>query len=200
MPAPTPLHFGRYYHIYNRGNNRENIFIEERNYQYFLRLWEKYIEPVAETYAYCLMRNHFHFLVRIKDFEYIPDRISHRKPPIGILGQQFSNLFNAYTRTINSSYQRTGALFQRPFKRVEVSSEAYLLRLITYLHQNPQIHGFVEDFSQWSHSSYRALLANQPSFLKREQVIEWFGDREHFEAYHQILVREDQIHSRGLET
>jgi len=61
------LQSGVYYHIYNRGNNRENLFLEEKNYPYFLFLYEKHIEPVADTYAYCLMRNHFHLLVRIKE-------------------------------------------------------------------------------------------------------------------------------------
>ncbi|MBE9507489.1 MAG: hypothetical protein IMY86_05515, partial [Chloroflexi bacterium] len=66
MSKPVPLQYGGYYHIYNRGNNREDIFVEERNYLHFLRLYAKYIGPVADTYAYCLLRNHFHFLVRIK--------------------------------------------------------------------------------------------------------------------------------------
>jgi putative transposase len=66
MTSPTPLQPGQYYHIYNRGNNRENVFIEKRNYPYFLKLYARHIEPVADTYAYCLLRNHFHFLVRIK--------------------------------------------------------------------------------------------------------------------------------------
>jgi REP element-mobilizing transposase RayT len=64
---PIPLQYGLTYHIYNRGNNRENIFIEERNYRCFLQLYLKYIEPIAWTFAYCLLRNHFHLLVRIKD-------------------------------------------------------------------------------------------------------------------------------------
>ena len=58
---------GKPYHIYNRGNNRENIFIEKRNYQYFLTLYEKHIAPIADTFASCLIRNHFHLVVRIKD-------------------------------------------------------------------------------------------------------------------------------------
>jgi len=69
MSKPTPLQYGRYYHIYNRGNNRENIFIDGRNYSHFLKLYTRYVEPVADTYAYCLLRNHFHFLVRIKTVE-----------------------------------------------------------------------------------------------------------------------------------
>jgi REP element-mobilizing transposase RayT len=54
---------GNYYHIYNRGNNGEPLFFEEENYIYFLKLYDKYISPIAETYAWCLMKNHFHFLV-----------------------------------------------------------------------------------------------------------------------------------------
>jgi len=71
MPKLIPLQPGQYYHLYNRGNNRENIFREERNYTYFLRLYAKHIEPVAETYAYCLLRNHFHVLVKIRDAEHL---------------------------------------------------------------------------------------------------------------------------------
>jgi REP element-mobilizing transposase RayT len=71
MTSPSPLLFDTYYHIYNRGNNRENIFVEERNYEYFLRLYEKHITPVADTFAYCLLQNHFHICVRIKSEEEI---------------------------------------------------------------------------------------------------------------------------------
>ena len=67
MPDPIPLVPGQYYHIYNRGINGEVIFREERNYPYFLQLYAKYITPIAETYAYCLLSNHFHFLLRLND-------------------------------------------------------------------------------------------------------------------------------------
>jgi len=66
MQTVIPLQPGQYYHIYNRGVNRTNIFVEERNYVYFLKLYAKHISPVAETFAYCLLRNHFHLLVRIR--------------------------------------------------------------------------------------------------------------------------------------
>jgi hypothetical protein len=67
MTKSIPLQPGNYYHIFNHGNNRENIFIQERNYTYFLQLYTRYIDPVADTFAYCLLRNHFQLLVRIKD-------------------------------------------------------------------------------------------------------------------------------------
>ncbi len=72
-----PLQYGKYYHIYNRAVGKENLFRQTTNYEHFLGLYDKYIEPVAETYAWCLMPNHFHFLVRIKDEEeidYLPPK------------------------------------------------------------------------------------------------------------------------------
>ena len=120
------------------------------------------IEPIASTFAYCLLRNHFHFLVRIRDLPPSPVRWAteietlsdHDGPPdrapelveLPNPSRQFSHFFNAYTRTINHTYQRTGTLFQRPFGRIPVTTGAYFARLIVYIHQNPQKHGFVEDF------------------------------------------------------
>lgn len=67
MQKMVPLEPGRFYHVYTRGNNRENLFFEEKNYDYFLQLYKKYISPFADTYAYCLLRNHFHFLIKVKE-------------------------------------------------------------------------------------------------------------------------------------
>ncbi len=67
MSLTIPLYPGQVYHIYNRGINRENIFIEDRNYYYFLELYTRHISPVADTFAYSLLKNHFHLMVRIKE-------------------------------------------------------------------------------------------------------------------------------------
>ena len=66
MTSPSPLLYDTYYHIYNRGVNGENIFIEERNYDHFLNLFAKHIEPVCDLFGYCMLRNHFHLSVRVK--------------------------------------------------------------------------------------------------------------------------------------
>jgi putative transposase len=66
---PTPMRCGAFYHVYNRGINGEDLFKEARNYPYFLKLYAKYIPPVAETYAYCLLKNHFHLLIRVRSKE-----------------------------------------------------------------------------------------------------------------------------------
>ena len=206
---PIPLQYGLTYHIYNRGNNRESIFIEERNYRYFLRLYLKYIEPIAWTFAYCLLRNHFHFLVRIKDLPLEPVRWAtetetfrdHDGPPdrsrnlveLPNPSKQFSHLFNAYARTINQHYGRTGALFQRPFGRIPVTTDAYFARLIVYIHQNPQKHGFVKDFRDWPYSSYYTLLSDKPTHLQRDTVLGWFDGVQNIAAWHLPEMQDKEI-------
>ena len=177
MTSPPPLLYDTYYHIYNRGVNRENIFIEERNYTHFLNLYTKYIQPVADTFAYCLLRNHFHILVRTRSEEEIPQTLKQNQnqtlrvlktlrvlPPdrsleVSIPSKNFSNFFNAYAKTINSTYGRTGSLFQNPFGGVPVANDHQFWGVIAYIHQNPQKHKFVQDFRQWKWSSYHTILA-----------------------------------------
>jgi putative transposase len=213
MTNPIPLQHGRFYHIYNRGVNRENIFLEQRNYLHFLKLYMKYIVPIAYTYAYCLLRNHFHFLLQIKTPEQIVQSDGNltgledenltglkqssiadlsglaAKPPSKI----FSNFFNAYAKSINIGYGRTGSLFQRPFGRIEVDSEPYFIRLVTYIHHNPVKHGFVEDFHDWPYSSYKAIISTKPSHVERATVLNWFGGRDAFIDAHDQPLLESEI-------
>ena len=190
MTSPPALQYGVYYHIYNRGVNRENVFREERNYPYFLKLYAQHIEPVAETYAYCLLRNHFHLLVRIRDEETLKVSETFR---VLNPSHQFSNLFNAYAKAINKANDRTGSLFQHPFGRVAVTSDAYFACLVAYIHHNPQKHRFVDDFRDWPYSSYQTHLSYKTTRLKRNEVIEWFQGREQFAAFHQMDVDERKI-------
>lgn len=168
---------GKFYHIYNRGNNREDIFIEDRNYGYFLRQYEKYISSVADTFAYCLLRNHFHLLVRIKISEANLDP-----------SRQFSHLFNSYAKAINKFYERTGSLFQARFKRKEVQSLSDLKLMVHYIHHNPQKHKFVSDFRHYKHSSYEIIRTSKASFISVDEVLGWFGGREGYERYHVLGI------------
>lgn len=209
MPTnPDPLAFGTFYHIFNRGNNQENVFIQERNYAYFMELWWKHTSRIAETYAYSLLKNHFHATVYIKNKEdltgfreSIPDSghsprksRDEKEADENLSGlnlkepsQYFANFFNAYTRGVNIATGRSGALFETPFKRIPVTDERYLMRLIVYIHQNPQKHAFVEDFRDWNYSSYHDLIGNAPTRLQRDKMMELFGSREDFIRIHQEI-------------
>lgn len=183
-----PLETGKYYHIYNRGNNGIDLFYEKENYYHFLRLFEKYIEPIAEVYAWVLLKNHFHFLVYIKEENEIDkSQLSYStvdKPKKIIASKQFSNLFNAYTLSINKRIKRTGSLFEKPFKRIEVTSDKYFQNLIYYIHNNPVHHGFSDSMIEYPWSSYGSVISKKPTKLKRNRIIEIFDDVNNFKYYH----------------
>jgi putative transposase len=198
-----PLQFGQTYHIYNRGNNRENLFVEQRNYPYFLKQYAKHILPIAETFAYCLLPNHFHLAIRTRTEaeqeaywrEQMRDQIclfseNRQISPFKLIppSQAFKNLFIAYTRAFNNATGRTGVLFERPFHRKPVESQAYLLNLLAYIHLNPQKHGLVNDFRDWKWSSYAAYCSERPTNIQREEVIGWYGSQHAFIEAQQDLT------------
>ena len=192
-----PLEHGNYYHIYNRGNNGETLFHSPKNYKHFISLYDKYIPPIADTCAWCLMGNHFHLLVRIKEAEEInsptlphpvrvenPDRVISPKPP----HLYFSHLFNSYTQAINKQQGRTGSLFERPFHRIRIDTEQYFQNLVLYIHQNPAHHQFTDDFREYPWSSYQSIISVKPTKVDRETVLEWFDGKENFIETHRKIV------------
>ena len=176
------LETGGYYHFYNRGNNKENLFKQEENYYYFLKLMSKHLTPVCDIYAYCLLPNHFHFVFKIKTSEELPENIKKGNTK---LHQPFSNLFNAYTKAINKKYKRTGSLFQKHPKRIKINSEEYLKNLTLYVNTNSSHHS-ISDFESYQHSSYSILISDKPSILKRDNVILLFDGLENFKYLHRI--------------
>jgi REP element-mobilizing transposase RayT len=172
----TPLAPGNYYHIYNRGNNKENLFIEARNYAYFLRLYKKYIPPIADTLAYCLLPNHFHFLILMKKVDNGP----------AFFAKQFASFFGAYSKAFNKAYNRTGRLFEGRYKRKIVLEIDYLLHLIVYIHRNPQRHGFVTDFKKWPYTSFHILKSKQERFMASQAVLQKFGGMQEFRQAHRV--------------
>ena len=148
---------GKTYHIYNHGNANDNLFRSDENYRYFLRQYGQYVQPIANTYAYCLLPNHFHFLVQIKEQEHLLNRtgfenLSGLKLEEHIV-QQFSNFFNGYTKAFNKMFTRRGKLFLAPFKRKLITNQWHFLNTWKYIHYNPVHHGFVNDTFDWPFSS-----------------------------------------------
>jgi putative transposase len=176
-----PFEADTFYHVYNHGNGDDNIFRCDENYRYFLLKYKKYIPAIAETYAYCLMPNHFHFLIRTREANAIQ---LPNKDVDKIITHTFSNFFNSYTRSFNVYYNRKGSLFLDNFQRKKVETEEYLLKLIHYIHFNPVKHGFVTSIEDWVHSSYPVYLSNEPTFVEKEKVISLFGDNTNFLQVH----------------
>ena len=104
-----PLAENQFYHVFNRGNNREHIFYSPRNYGYFLRKYDEYLSDYLATYAYCLLPNHFHFLVRVKENHAIDD-LSH------LVSEQFRRFFIGYSQQLINKKSEQAAFFKKVLK------------------------------------------------------------------------------------
>ncbi|HPQ22570.1 MAG TPA: hypothetical protein PK147_11990 [Saprospiraceae bacterium] len=196
-----------FYHIFNRANGFENLFRKRENYQFFLNKWDKYISPIADTYCYCLMPNHFHFLIRIKSSEELGETFGKfdGKETFGKfktfqkldedfiakkITKSFSNLFSSYTQAYNKYIGRKGSLFTPNFKKKEITNEVHLLRVIAYIHRNPIHHGFATNYNEWEFSSYNTIMSARDTKIKREKVLEIFGGNAEFIQFHQSYLLE----------
>ena len=174
------LSTNNYYHIYNHANGSENLFRADENYEYFLKKYAFHVSYIA--YAYCLLPNHFHLLVKIKD----DDNLRKTFPKLGYnISKQFSNLFSSYTQSYNKVYGRKGSLFIKNFNRKEVNNQSYFTNLIHYIHNNPIHHGFGISPEDWRWSSYQSILSDKKTLLMRDETITLFGSKEQFIKKHQ---------------
>ena len=177
----------KFYHIYNRSIDKKPMFCNDGNYLYFLKKYDFYLSTVLDTYAYCLLGNHFHLLVRIKDLTTFK-KLSNlkNKSTHDIISHQFRKFFQCYAMSFNKQQNRTGTLFQTPFKRALVDNDSYFGSLIYYIHTNPETHQLIDDFKEWKWSSYQSMLQEKQTKIKKQEVFEWFGNKEQFEKYHLV--------------
>lgn len=154
---------GQSYHIYNHANGSENLFREEKNYSYFLQKYRHYISPIADTFAYCLMPNHFHLLIKIHNEDQLLKNFKNlqgSKSLEGLITKQFSNLFNSYSKSVNKLYSRRGSLFNPRFKRKTIVTDIQFQETFLYIHLNPVKHGFTDHEEHWPHSSLHIYASN----------------------------------------
>ncbi len=183
---------GNIYHIYNRTNNKELLFKSDENRRFFLQRFTHYLSPYLDTYCWCLLPNHFHFLIRIKTEVEIKDWLHKQeilKPAEKIylagkesstllLEKAFQQFFTSYSMAFNKMYDRAGNLFHRPFKRIEVNKESHFTQAIVYIHANPLKHKLVDDFTMYHWSSWKSVISEASTQLLRNELIEWFGNKD----------------------
>lgn len=207
-----------HYHIYNRVISQDLLFVRHGHYAFFLRKWLDYL-PYLQVYAYCLLPNHFHFLVKVKPLD--AELLEHVKAqktsksrllldhedvyPV-YLEDQFKRLFSSYALAFNHNQKRRGSLFQKRFKRILVTEEWRLHYLLLYIHHNPIKHFLCQDFDDWPYSSWMAYQVPVPEFpIQINFALEWLGiDKisalEAFRDAHQKFKQEFQHQFQTLET
>lgn len=161
-----------YYHVYARGNNKQIIFIDDKDYKYFLMLFDRYIsyDPVInkiggiypsyvdkiEILAYCLMPTHFHILIYQIDIPY--------------LEKFMRSLMTSYSRYFNLRHKRTGSIYESCYKAVRIDQESYLQHITRYIHLNPK---------RWQHYKYSSFKfyqnGNAPIWLTTGKILEQFN-------------------------
>ena len=180
MPRRAQLLADNYYHLYVSAQSEAVLFEHSAEYTHFLKIYAQLIEPVAQTFAYCLLPNHFHFFIRIKTMaEQIEDwyvQHSAETPP-------------PEYQPIEPDTQINTLLTHLPIKStslniIPVGNQRHCAYLIRYIHQNPALHGHIKNFRHWPHSSYQTILADKPTRIPIAKVLEWFHSAEWYEEIH----------------
>ncbi len=189
------------YHVFNHANGSEDMFINEENYNYFLKKYAEKLNGVVSTLAYCLMPNHFHLLIRVRsesvlrDFLEakkrktnnlkIPEGLSRKELNHYIVHRQFHNFLGGYAKAFNKYHDRKGSLLRQNTNRKMVDSARYLTNVIRYLHLNLVFHKFTKSLENWPHSSYHVFLEKCETKIPKAEILEWFGSVEGFLNFHQ---------------
>ena len=161
---------GKIYHVYNRGNNKQKIFFMEENYLFFLRKVRKLLVPNCEILAYCLMPNHFHFLIYANE-----KTIAVNDENKNLFSESVRKLLSQYTKAINKQENRTSSLFQQNTKAKEIQTKSChdacgtmvaschgfhgtiiqnsALNCFIYIHKNP-LEIANNNLVNWKYSSY----------------------------------------------
>ncbi len=162
---------GGYYHIYNRGARQGSIFREPTNYLFVIERMQHYARSLSiGVIAYCLMPNHYHFLLR-----------QDGKSSAGFLPQR---IFNSYTKAYNKRYEQSGTLFEHRFQAKAIKNSRYLLNLCRYIHANPVKDGLVADPADWPYSNYLDWIGERNgNLLDRNFVHSQFVDETDYKDF-----------------
>jgi putative transposase len=209
------IHEGSFYHIICRAIDGKKLFYNDDNRTYFLSRYQTLLGDFVDTYAYSLLDNHVHWLIKSKQEDAIalylkqvpPGELTstHKKFLAGeclfheLIEQQFNRLFIGYTLALNKRNNSKGHLFNRPFKRIEIKDNSHLTQLFVYIHANVMKHGLQKDFTQHKWSSYKAIISDKPTHIKRAEILEWFGGRERFINTHKEMSHYFYNHPLGGE-
>ncbi len=175
MPrGPRFIFQNAFYHVFNRGINKQDIFLTDEDYEFFLRklyaLKQKYDHSI---YALCLMPNHFHISLHA------------RKTPISKI---MSSLATSYSMYFNRKYHHLGPVFQNRFKSILIENDSYFLELSRYIYLNPVKAGLAQDPTIYKYTSLREALGKEPLHFLDQDILRLIGETENSKKNYQEFV------------
>jgi len=186
-----------YYHLYNRGNNRAEIFYERENYLFFLRRLRKFLIPTVEVVAYCLMPNHYHLLVQVNGSK--TSEVLETSEVSAEVSNAMKLFSISYTKAMNNRYNRVGSLFQGAFQAKHVGTDRYLIHLSRYIHINPVVANLVKRPEDWEFSSYREYIGIRERTLPEPEItLSQFSSRQAYREFVESYTSKDQDMIAGL--
>ncbi len=163
MPRSPRLAFeNAFYHVFNRGLNKQNIFLCDNDYQFFLRKLHKLKEKFDfSIYALVVMPNHFHISLQTR-------KIS--------ISKIMASLLTSYSMYFNRTYQHYGPVFQNRFKSILIENNSYFLQVSQYIYVNPVKAGLVKDPLDYKYSTIREALGKDPLYFLDSDIVTLVGD------------------------
>jgi len=180
-----PFEPGEFYHIYNSAVGNEALFSSTDNYLFFLDRYHFYTRNILSVYTFCLLSNHFHFLIKVHDS--VDDEE---------VSEQLRKFFISYAKAYNREQKRRGTLFNKHLKRVAVESDEQLLWTLYYIHRNPVHHFITTDYQGYPWSSFQIMLSEKPTKLQRSKVLDLFSGKENFIMFHKRNIKEDILRKK----
>ncbi len=190
---------GRIYHVFNQGNNRQTIFYQNKDYLTFLNLYKRLFTNIASTIAWCLMSNHFHFLI-LTD-ERCNKIIRQGGNYLDPITNGIRKLLSGYARIFNNLYDKTGSLFRQKTKAICLTDipikpgspiviQDYYINCFKYIHQNPLKARLIKRLEDWEFSSFKdyAGLRND-DFCSKEMAVKYcdFKEKKFIENSHKLV-------------
>ncbi len=178
MARPLRIEYeGALYHVLSRGNNQQNIFLADSDRQGFLKVLGEMAERFdADIFAYVLMENHYHLLLRTNQAN---------------LSKSMQWLGTTYTTRFNLTHSRSGHLFQGRYKSILVEDDAYLMQLSCYIHRNPLRAGIVRRLMDYRWSSYPAYAYERrhPDWLNTAFILSQFKTKDRHRVYREKVQK-----------
>lgn len=158
------------YHVYNQGNNQQQLFYADNDYKRFLELFSSYVLPYADVLAWCLIPNHYHFMLSVKE-NCVP--VKQGNIMLDSVSNGFRNLSGAYAHAYNKAHQKSGSVFRPKTKSKNLSDDRdsmSYLNCFYYIHQNAWRHGIVSHVSLWKYSSYHFYVGTRKQSICNSEL------------------------------